>query len=709
MKINIKFFTVLMLTLTTMPGLAEICPWDAIGTYPECNCNSGKHEVPTNSSSHYIQYNSKDGRNQCDEWIELLDSDCIHQGSAPQIRNYNKKNIPQKGKCLIFGDKEETRRQVRTLVKNYNSEINKKRALPTGTNNAIIFGNQAEVYKWEGRDGKEGQPSIKAIIRGYTALCKRNGDGFEFKRIENGNTTSYVCQGTKASEQTAQQSTEQKTTQTTQNNTPVSDVNVCENPEQSGKICVYDLTTQKNTPYTFNINAAKNRKKDIKSIVYEYNNIAMQNGFILPIGDIVGIVDKTIKNASAYRNTLEQESSINAVVKGYKILCERNVNHNGVTSVDFVTKNIGYGYICRAATCNETTYTHDAKKFICVPKPATSRQSAQIHPDQTSSTQQDDTNNDKSLQPSEEERPEHENIEKLKPDNVALNPVAVNANDIEIKEPIIQPSEEERPEHENIEKLKPDDVALNPVAVNAGDVKIKEPAKTPLTQKDCDKYNMILDNGVCRKKTAEEEKKEFSGLVVDENNEPLIGATIQNISSPSEGTTTDLDGNFSCELTGGDNPKVRISYTGYKTQEITLGPDPVRVQLVPENQTIDEVQVVDKIPESMQKCTESGGEWITGNTAKGEKSYCECNEKILDNGVCRERTAEEACDYEGGKWTGTTCDCPEGEEWKVQYEQCVPKDDSEVKKNNESAFDTIVKAFEEKAKQLKDQKCGQQQ
>ena len=490
----------------------NVCPWDAIGTYPECNCNSGKHEVPKNSSSHYMQYNSKDERNQCDEWIELLDSDCIHQGSAPQIRNYNKKNIPQKGKCLIFGDKEETRRQVRTLVKNYNSEINKKRALPTGTNNAIIFGNQAEVYKWEGRDGKEGQPSIKAIIRGYTALCKRNGDGFEFRRIESGNTTSYVCQGTKASEQTAQQSTEQKTTQTTQttqNNTPVSDVNVCENPEQSGKICVYDLTTQKNTPYTFNINAAKNRKKDIKSIVYEYNNIAMQNGFILPIGDIVGIVDKTIKNASAYRNTLEQESSINAVVKGYKTLCERNVNHNGVTSVDFVTKNIGYGYICRAATCNETTYTHDAKKFICIPKPATSRQSAQIHPAQTSSTQQDDTNNDKSLQPSEEERPEHENIEKLKPDNVALNPVAVNANDIEIKEPIIQPSEEERPEHENIEKLKPDDAALNPVAVNANDIEIKEPAKTPLTQKDCDKYNMILDNGVCRERNRRRKERIF--------------------------------------------------------------------------------------------------------------------------------------------------------------------------------------------------------
>ena len=685
MKINIKFFTVLMLTLTTMPGLAEICPWDAIGTYPECNCNSGKHEVPTNSSSHYIQYNSKDGRNQCDEWIELLDSDCIHQGSAPEIRNYNKKNIPQKGKCLVFGDKEETRRQVRTLVKNYNSEINKKRALPTGTNNAIIFGNQAEVYKWEGRDGKEGQPSIKAIIRGYTALCKRNGDGFEFKRIENGNTTSYVCQGTKASEQTAQQSTEQKTAQTTQNNTSVSDVNVCENPEQSGKICVYDLTTQKNTPYTFNINAAKNRKKDIKSIVYEYNNIAMQNGFILPIGDIVGIVDKTMKNASAYRNTLEQESSINAVVKGYKTLCERNINHNGVTSVDFVTKNIGYGYICRAATCNETTYTHDAKKFICVPKPATSRQSAQIHPDQTSSTQPGDTNNDKLLQPSEEERPEHENIEKLEPDDVALDPVAVNAGDVEIKEPIIQPSEEERPEHENIEKLKPDDVALNPVAVNAGDVEIKEPIIQP----------------------SEEERPEH------ENIEKL------------------------------------------KPDDVALNPVAVNAGDV-------EIKAPAKTPLTQEDCDKYN--------------------MILDNGVCRKRTAEEACDYEGGKWTGTTCDCPEGEEWKVQYEQCVaksqenkcddqevdhiikematprqdskgnlyieysinyktcdnlqqkwsekcpdgtkssitedgnnikltcvPKDDTEVNKNNETDFAAIVKAFEDRAKQLKAKKCGQQQ
>ena len=822
-----------MLALTTMPGLAEICPTNTPGDTNE-NCKNKRDIYSSIMKS-------------CAEWIEFngLDED-IGNCEKDGTRYGHSKATHHKGCCFVFGNDTGSRDPIISLVETYNRNFNMYKTAPEKLiNEPITFGTVAQLNNWKNNK----QPSITALETGYDALCKKNGGNYEFKR--QGKTSTYICQETKNTEQTAQQSTLAPTNTNAQigNNGNKGSGN-----SKSNGYTVY----VKGVPYDVKATATNTQQK-INNIVNVYNNTTSLSP------------EKEINFSDMYKIFFSdgdrQEPSIIAVNDGYKSMCADLQNTSGIATTHWTNPStVGTPIQKGKCVIDSCDQNHEKVAGRCQPKnqsvksttvvqetpnteitqtikeiqsvPATigqtitylkshatnstvkqeiinwkkkcrqavaaaqglsSDESDYIDADYDSETNSlkcrikkcRDSNariapDGKSCIANEDKSQQSRSTTPVNVDNASVQP-AVQTPDptVSVEEDLLESdksSAKERPEQENIEKLKPDDVALNPVVVNTGDVEIKAPAKTPLTQEDCDKYNMILDNGVCREKSAEEEKKEFSGLVVDENGEPLIGAIIQNISSPSEGTTTGLDGNFSCELTGGDNPKVRISYTGYKTQEVTLEPDPVRVQLVPENQVLDEISVDGKILESMQKCIESGGEWITGNTEKGEKSYCECNEKILDNGVCRERTAEEACDYEGGKWTGTTCDCPEGEEWKVQYEQCVaksrenecddqevehiieematpkqdsngnlyieysinyktcddlqqtwsekcpdgtkssiteygnnikltcvPKDDSEVKENNESDFNAIVQAFEERAKQLKDQKCGQQQ
>ena len=60
-------------------------------------------------------------------------------------------------------------------------------------------------------------------------------------------------------------------------------------------------------------------------------------------------------------------------------------------------------------------------------------------------------------------------------------------------------------------------------------------------------------------------QREIKGTVVDDNGEPLIGATVK--SSDSNGTVTDLDGNFKINV----DEKVKaltVSYIGYKTRTV---------------------------------------------------------------------------------------------------------------------------------------------
>lgn len=82
----------------------------------------------------------------------------------------------------------------------------------------------------------------------------------------------------------------------------------------------------------------------------------------------------------------------------------------------------------------------------------------------------------------------------------------------------------------------------------------------------------------------------LKGVIVDETETPLIGATVQ-VKGTSAGSITDFDGNYTIKAKKG--AVITFSYIGYKTQEIKFsGQATVNIRMVPDNQTLDEVVVV---------------------------------------------------------------------------------------------------------------------
>jgi len=89
-----------------------------------------------------------------------------------------------------------------------------------------------------------------------------------------------------------------------------------------------------------------------------------------------------------------------------------------------------------------------------------------------------------------------------------------------------------------------------------------------------------------------QQKVTVKGSVVDEAGEPIIGATVMEGSS-SNGTITDLDGNFVINVTGG-NATLKVSYIGMSTQTVKLSGAKKTLKVVMRNDdhNLNEVVVV---------------------------------------------------------------------------------------------------------------------
>lgn len=82
-----------------------------------------------------------------------------------------------------------------------------------------------------------------------------------------------------------------------------------------------------------------------------------------------------------------------------------------------------------------------------------------------------------------------------------------------------------------------------------------------------------------------------SGTVVDTADEPVIGATIVVLGQTNMGAMSDFDGHFTINNVPAD-ATLRISYVGYKTQEIPLnGQTSFRIVLEEDSELLDEVVV----------------------------------------------------------------------------------------------------------------------
>lgn len=92
---------------------------------------------------------------------------------------------------------------------------------------------------------------------------------------------------------------------------------------------------------------------------------------------------------------------------------------------------------------------------------------------------------------------------------------------------------------------------------------------------------------------AQEDPMRFSGMVVNEADEPLIGATVNWINT-TIGGATDIDGWFDIPRIDTINPYIlEISYVGYETVQVEILPSEERLKLVVENNTTLENIVVE--------------------------------------------------------------------------------------------------------------------
>lgn len=89
---------------------------------------------------------------------------------------------------------------------------------------------------------------------------------------------------------------------------------------------------------------------------------------------------------------------------------------------------------------------------------------------------------------------------------------------------------------------------------------------------------------------AEQSDSKCTGTVVDEDDEPLAGASVLVVGT-ANGASTDVDGRFSLSNIA-KGAKIKISFVGYDPVEVEWTGAPIAVKLKPNSESLDEVVVV---------------------------------------------------------------------------------------------------------------------
>ena len=120
--------------------------------------------------------------------------------------------------------------------------------------------------------------------------------------------------------------------------------------------------------------------------------------------------------------------------------------------------------------------------------------------------------------------------------------------------------------------------------------------KASFSYKISGKY-IFLDKQLQNEKTeveireVQQQRKTITGKVTDEQESPIIGANIVEVGVNSNGTITDVDGNFTLEIE--NDATIRISYIGYIEQEInTTGKTSFDIVLEEDAKALEEVVVI---------------------------------------------------------------------------------------------------------------------
>ena len=99
-------------------------------------------------------------------------------------------------------------------------------------------------------------------------------------------------------------------------------------------------------------------------------------------------------------------------------------------------------------------------------------------------------------------------------------------------------------------------------------------------------------------------QSECSGTVVDQNNEPIIGATIVEKGNTKNAAISDIDGNFKMKVAAGK--KLVVSYVGMVTQEVAAGQG-LQIKLMDDAAAVEEVVVIGYTSKARKDLTGSVG------------------------------------------------------------------------------------------------------
>ena len=99
---------------------------------------------------------------------------------------------------------------------------------------------------------------------------------------------------------------------------------------------------------------------------------------------------------------------------------------------------------------------------------------------------------------------------------------------------------------------------------------------------------------VCQSAFAQQ--RTITGVVTDENNEPLVGVAVLLQGSVSVGTITELDGTYSISVPS-SGAVLQFSSLGYLTQTVPVGQsNNINVSLALDNMQLQETVVVGFVP-----------------------------------------------------------------------------------------------------------------
>ena len=104
-----------------------------------------------------------------------------------------------------------------------------------------------------------------------------------------------------------------------------------------------------------------------------------------------------------------------------------------------------------------------------------------------------------------------------------------------------------------------------------------------------DNYIVLKKNDTNSNNVDQQSSKKITGVVVDKNNETIIGANIVE-KGTTNGTVSDFDGKFSIDVS--NKGILQITYIGYNSQNIKIGSNnDLRIVLLEDTQALDEVVV----------------------------------------------------------------------------------------------------------------------